>query len=69
MPNSPTLTKIHTLKNHIIMMSESNGNIIKHQVNTYDKWLEQQGLHLKQDVDFDFQKEDSISRDWMNHKK
>ena len=40
-PNSPTLLKISTLKSHIVLMSESNGNIIKHQVETYDKWLEQ----------------------------
>ena len=61
-PNSPTLIKIHTLRNHIIMMSESNGNIIKHQVNTYDKWLQQQGLMYHQDNTFDFNKEDSIQK-------
>ena len=33
---SMTLNKIRVLREHIIMTSESNGNIIKHQIDTYD---------------------------------
>ena len=35
-PQSPTVQKIRVLREHIIMTSESNGNIINHQIKTYD---------------------------------
>ena len=67
--NSPTLIKIRTLKEHIKLMNDSHRNIIKHQVNTYDKWLEQQGLKTHFNSTFDFAHEDSVQRALINSKK
>ena len=63
---SMTLNKIRVLREHIIMTSESNGNIIKHQIDTYDQWLERQGYQLHKNNSFDYNREDSIYRGYMH---
>lgn len=67
-PQSPTVQKIRVLRQHIIMTSESNGNIINHQIKTYDQWLERQGYKLHQDNSFDYNREDSINQSYNQNK-